>query len=98
MRRPVPSRQPRNAPVHKSCVPITVIHNAGCEFFQQPTYSPDLAPSDYFLFLKLKERLRGTHSSDDEEVTTSVNEGLTQQDKYFFLVKSLQLLSINMLN
>jgi histone-lysine N-methyltransferase SETMAR len=73
-----------NAPPHKSCVSMAAIHNAGFEIFQQPPYSPDLAPSDYFLSPKLKERLRGTHFSDDEEVMTSVNEWLAEQDKDFF--------------
>jgi hypothetical protein len=26
---------------------------------EHPIYSPDLAPSDYFLFLKIKEVLKG---------------------------------------
>jgi transposase len=53
-----------NVPSHKSCVAIAVIHNTGFENFQQSSYSSDLAPSDYFLFSKLKERLRGIHFSD----------------------------------
>jgi hypothetical protein len=46
---------------------MAVIHNAGFEIFQQPPYSPDLAPNDCFLFpiSELKERLRGTHFSDE---------------------------------
>jgi len=30
-----------------------------------PPYSPDLAPSDFWLFPKLKETLKGQHSSSD---------------------------------
>jgi hypothetical protein len=40
------------------------------QVFQQSLHSPDLAASDYFLFPQLKERLRGTHFSDDEEMMT----------------------------
>jgi hypothetical protein len=69
---------------------------AGFEIFQQPSYSSELAPSDYFLFAKLKEGLRGIHWSDDEEVMT-VNEGLAEQDKDFF-PKALIILRIDMLN
>jgi transposase len=65
-------------------VSMAVIHSAGFEIFRQPRYSPDLSPSDYFLFPKLKERLRGIHFSDDEEVMTSVNERLAEQNKDFF--------------
>jgi transposase len=53
-----------NVPSHRSCVSIAVIHSTGFENFQQSSYSSDLAPSDYFLFSKLKERLRGIHFSD----------------------------------
>jgi histone-lysine N-methyltransferase SETMAR len=64
-------------------VSMAVLHSAGFEIFQQPPYSPDLSPSDYFLFPKLKERLSGIHFSDDEEVMTSVNEGLRNKTKIF---------------
>jgi histone-lysine N-methyltransferase SETMAR len=64
-------------------VSMAVIHSAGLENFQQPPYSPDISPSDYFLFPKLKERLPGIHFSDDEEVMTSVNEGLRNMTKIF---------------
>ncbi|KAG5311295.1 SETMR methyltransferase, partial [Acromyrmex insinuator] len=38
-----------------------------------PPYSPDLAPSDYHLFTKLKESLAGKRfQSDEEEVQTAV--------------------------
>ncbi|GFR64926.1 guanylate cyclase [Elysia marginata] len=33
-----------------------------------PSYSPDLAPSDFYLFPKLKEHLRGNHYKRDEDV------------------------------
>ena len=31
-----------------------------------PAYNPDLAPSDYFLFLQLKKHLKGNHYDSDE--------------------------------
>ena len=33
---------------------------------EHPVYSPDLAPSDIFLFPKIKERLKGRHFDDDD--------------------------------
>jgi len=33
---------------------------------EHPAYSPDLAPSDIFLFPKIKERLKGRHFDDDD--------------------------------
>jgi len=39
-------------------------------------YSPDLAPSDYYLFSKLKKDLRGRKFDDDEEVKSAVMDNL----------------------
>jgi len=49
-----------NAPAHKSLVAQQALCN--CEFVQlnHPAYSPDLAPSDYFIVRNLKYRLHGT--------------------------------------
>ncbi|GFR91619.1 histone-lysine N-methyltransferase SETMAR [Elysia marginata] len=39
------------------------------------SYSPDLAPSDFYLFLKLKEHLRGNHYESDEDVEAAFDIG-----------------------
>ena len=36
-----------------------------------PAYSPDLASSDYLLFLQLKKHLEGNHYHSDEEVVAA---------------------------
>jgi transposase len=36
--------------------------------FDHPPYSPDLAPSDFHLFLKMKEHLAGQRHADDEDL------------------------------
>jgi hypothetical protein len=38
------------------------------EILPHPPYSPDLAPSDFFLFPNLKKQLKGIHFDSDEEV------------------------------
>jgi len=45
-----------------------------CEFVQlnYPAYSLDLAPSNYFLMINLKYRLRGTSFIDDESLKIDV--------------------------
>lgn len=43
-----------NAPVHKSHVAMAALRNCGYETLNHPPYSPDLAPSDYYLFPKWK--------------------------------------------
>ena len=49
-----------------------------------PAYSPDLAPSDYFLFLQLKEHLKGNHIDSDEEVVAAVRQWCREQSPEFF--------------
>jgi [histone H3]-lysine36 N-dimethyltransferase SETMAR len=73
-----------NAPSHKSGVAMAAIHDAGFEILEHPPYSPDLAPSDFFLFPKLKEQLRGTRFLNDEEVIEVVNDWLGEQGKQFY--------------
>lgn len=65
-----------NAPVHKSTVAMAKLHELGFGLLPHPPYSPDLAPSDFFLFPNLKIWLGGKRFSSNEEVIATV-------DKYF---------------
>ena len=38
---------------------------------EHPAYSPDLAPSDFFLFPKIKEILKGRHFDDIDDIRSS---------------------------
>jgi len=49
-----------------------------------PPYSPDLAPSDFHLFSKLKEHLKGQRFSCDEEVKSAVSKWFQKQNTIFF--------------
>ena len=49
-----------------------------------PAYSPDLAPSDYFLFLQLKKHLIGNHYDSDEEEVAAVRQWSREQSPEFF--------------
>lgn len=73
-----------NAPVHKSRVALAALHNVGFDILDHPPYSPDLAPSDYYLFPKLKKELRGKKFSTDEEVKDAVSAYFSDKDKTFF--------------
>jgi hypothetical protein len=42
-----------------------------------PTYNPDLAPSDYHLFLHLKKFLGGKRFNDDDDLKDAVQNWLT---------------------
>jgi len=81
-----------NAPVHMSAKPQAAIRQCGFQQLNHPPYSPDLAPSDYFLFRVMKKLLRGKRFSSDEEVKEAVTTWFEEQSKYFFSrgIKSLQ--------
>ena len=49
-----------------------------------PAYSPDLAPSDYFLFLQLKRHLKGNHYDSDGEAVAAVRQWCREQSPEFF--------------
>ena len=50
-----------------------------------PLYSPDLSPPDYFLFLKLKMKLKGLHFADVAEIQEAVTDELKKVQKEEFL-------------
>lgn len=73
-----------NAPAHKSLIAMAAIRDAGFDIIDHPPYSPDLAPSDYRLFPKLKEDLRGKKFSTNDEVMCAVNEWFDTVEQNFF--------------
>ena len=60
-----------NAPVHTAGVSRATIEAAGLTLVDHPPYSPDLAPTDFWLFRHLKKHLRAKtfQSNDDLRVT-----------------------------
>ena len=64
----------------------------GIKTVPQPPYSPDLAPCDFCLFPKLKEKLTGCHNETIEmkESVTKVIDTLTQEDFYRAFQKLLE--------
>lgn len=73
-----------NAPAHSARVAKEVLREFRWEVLPHPPYSPDLAPSDFFLFPKLKEMLKGTHFSDVEEAKNTANTWLQTRPSTFF--------------
>ena len=61
-----------NAPVHNSILVTDYLTKMGIKTVPQPPYSPDLAPCDFWLFPKLKEKLRGCHYETIEEMKEAV--------------------------
>ncbi|UYV76643.1 hypothetical protein LAZ67_14001559, partial [Cordylochernes scorpioides] len=71
-----------NARPHTSCKTVSTIIKLGFEVLEHPAYSPDLAPSDYFLFGLLKKELKGKQFDSSEDVQKVV------QDFFHTLPKS----------
>jgi len=44
--------------------------------FEHPAYSPDLAPSDFFLFPKIKEILKERHFDDIDDIRSNITAAL----------------------
>ena len=61
-----------NARPHTSLETRTALDRLGLRILPHPPYSPDLAPSDFFLFPKLKDYLKGNRYETDEDVKNAV--------------------------
>jgi histone-lysine N-methyltransferase SETMAR len=73
-----------NAPVHSCTVAAKKIEELGFELVPQPPYSPDLAPSDFHLFPKLKIFLGGKKFCTNEEFISTVNDYFEGLDENHF--------------
>ena len=73
-----------NAPVHKFVIAMAAIHDRGFKLVEHPPYSPDLAPSDFHLFPKLKTAISGTHIHSNNHVIHAVDDFLNGQEKDSF--------------
>ena len=76
--------QQDNARVHTCKVAMDAVERNGYELIPHPAYSPDLAPSDFFLFPNLKKDIRGLHFRSDEKVVTAVEEWVNGKDPDIF--------------
>jgi len=56
-----------NAPTHKSVLAMGKLRYLHYELLEHPPYSPYLAPSDFYLFPKLKLFLAGQRFSSNQE-------------------------------
>ena len=63
---------------------MDAVERNGYELIPHPAYSPDLAPSDFFLFPNLKTDIRGLHFRSDEKVVTAVEEWVNGKDPDLF--------------
>ena len=76
--------QPDNSRDPTCKVAMDAVERNGYELIPHPAYSPDRAPSNFFLFPKLKKDICGLHFRSDEEVVTAVEELANGKDPDFF--------------
>ena len=69
-----------NARPHTARQTQTLLHDEfHWDTFDHPPYGPDLAPSDFYLFLKTKKHLAGRRFTDDEDLQHAVVDWLNSQ-------------------
>lgn len=73
-----------NARPHTSLETRQKLLEFGWEVLSHPPYSPDLAPSDYYLFRSLQNSLRGKKFTSNEDIKEYLNQYFAQKDKKFF--------------
>ena len=82
-----------NAPVYNSILVTDYLTKVGIKTVPHSSYSPDLAPCDFWLFPNLKEKLRGCRYETIEEMkeaVTKVFDTLTQEDFHGAFQKLLE--------
>jgi len=60
-----------NAPAHTALSVREFLATKQITVLEHPAYSLDLAPSDFFLFPKIKEILKGRHFDDNDDIRSS---------------------------
>lgn len=73
-----------NAPAHSARVAQEALHSCKFEQLPHPPYSPDLAPSDFHVFRKLKMDLKGQRFDNDDDVKAAVMGWLDSQTVTFW--------------
>jgi histone-lysine N-methyltransferase SETMAR len=64
----------------------------GWEILEHPPHSPDLAPSDFHLFGKLKEHLPGKRLPSDQEVENETRNWLTNLGHKFLCTRNFEII------
>ena len=73
-----------NAPCHKSIAMMAKLHELHFKLLLHPLYSPDLAPSNYWLFEHLKRMLQGKRFGSNEEMISETDAYFEAKDKSLY--------------
>ena len=73
-----------NAPCHKSMKTMVKLNELSFELLPHPLYSPDPAPSDYWLFADLNKMLQGKRFGSNEKVIVETEAYFESKDESFY--------------
>ena len=73
-----------NAPAHSARETKEILREFRWKLLPHLSYNPDLAPSDFFLFPKLKEHLKGVRFNSPDEAKHATKTWLRNQSAEFF--------------
>ena len=73
-----------NAKLHTSLVTWQKLLELGLDVLPHPPYSPDLAPSDYFLFRSLQNSLNGKNFNNDDDVKSYLIQFFANKNQKFY--------------
>jgi len=65
-----------NLPAHTALSVSKLLATKQITVLEHPAYSPDLVPSDFFLFPKIKEILKGRHFDDTDNIRSNTTAAL----------------------
>ena len=71
---------------------MSAVHDCRFEMINHSPYSPDLAPSDFFLFPNLKKHLAGKRYESDDDIISAVKDFFGGQEENFYAtgIRALQ--------
>ena len=97
LERAIPEKRPEYATVHEAiifhhdnarphvAIPVkNYLENSGWEVLPHPSYSPDLAPSDYHLFRSMQNALTGIRFTSEQGIKNWVDSFLAAKTAQFF--------------
>ena len=72
-----------NSRVHNSKVTLAITEKYGFKRAPHPAYSPDMSPSDFFLFGYIKEKLKGCSLKSLDDLKEKIYEILSKISREF---------------
>ena len=73
-----------NARPHVAKLTQQIIADLGWKVLPHPAYSPDLAPSDFHLFLSLQNHIDGMIFENDQEIEICISDFFAQKPAPFY--------------